>query len=127
MPTKAQPTVYVGGEDPAVVEKRRAYEEALDRLNRSLDVRQQRMFDPAMLAAAQELLSPGKTGSFWEATGRAAGAYGAGQEKMSKEEQDIAQQQLQTAQMGLELERQRQSDIALESYLQGNEIHFGTI
>ena len=119
MPEKTPTPIYVGGDDPAIVEKRRAYEEALDRLSRSLETRQQRMFDPALLGAAVELLSPGKTGSFFEAAGRAAGAYGKGQEGLIKEEQDIARSKLETAQMGLELERQRQSDIQLENFLKG--------
>lgn len=119
MPTKPQTPVYVGGDDPALIEKRRSYEEALERLNRSLDARQKRFFDPAMLGAAQELLSPGKTGSFFEAIGRAAGAYGRGQEGLIKEEQDIARAQLESTQTGLELERQKQADASLESYLQG--------
>lgn len=119
MPANPKTPTYIGGEDPAVVEKRRAYDEALDRLSKSLEARQQRTFDPALLGVAMEFLNPGKTGSFWEAAGRAAGAYSGGQEKMFKEEQDIAQQQLQTAQMGMELERQRQQDLRVREYLGG--------
>lgn len=119
MPPKQQPPVYVGGDDPELVAKRQAYEQALERLSRSLETRQQRTFDPALLRMGMAFLDPGKTGSFWEAAGRAAGAYSAGEEQQLQQQQDIAQQQLQVAQMGMDVERQRQQDIALRGFLGG--------
>lgn len=119
MPKETKQPVYVGGDDPETIAKRQAYEQALDRLSKSLETRQQRMFDPALLKMGMAFLDPGKTGSFWEAAGRAAGAYSEGEEQKIKEEQDIARAQMEAAGMGLELQRQKQGDIALEQFLKG--------
>lgn len=120
MPTKPQTsTVYVGGEEPEVVKKRLAYEQALEKLSTALEARQQRMFDPALLNLAAGFLTPSKTGSFWESLGTAAKGYAAGEQERQKEAQDIAQQQMNVASAGLEIERQRQQDKALRSYLGG--------
>lgn len=119
MPSKAPAQVYMGGDDPAIVAKRQAYEQALERLSKSLDARQQRMFDPAMLNVAAAFLGPSKTGSFWESLGSAAQGYSRGQEQLIKEEQDIARAQMEAASAGLDIERQKQSDAQLAQYLGG--------
>ena len=78
----ATPAVaYVPGTDAATVEANRVYQEALRKLNESLDLRKNRTFDPMLLAAAQGFLAPTKTGSFMESLGRVAGAVGEAQEK----------------------------------------------
>ena len=117
MPNKPQSAVYVGGEDPEVVKKRAAYEQAQEKLQQALESRQSRMFDPALLGAATGFLTGSQTGSFWEGLGRAAKGYSAGEQEANKEAQDLAQQQMSAAQTGLEVERQRQSDMALRRYL----------
>lgn len=101
---------YVPGTDAATVEANRVYQDALRKLNESLDLRKNRTFDPMLLAAAQGFLAPTKTGSFMESLGRVAGAVGEAQEKSIAEQQQEAQQRLGVAQSGLELERLRQRE-----------------
>lgn len=101
---------YVPGTDPATIQANRTYQEALRKLNESLDLRKNRTFDPMLLAAAQGFLAPTKTGSFMESLGRVAGAVGEAQEKSIAEQQQEAQQRLGVAQSGLELERLRQRE-----------------
>lgn len=101
---------YVPGADPATIEANRIYQDALRKLNESLDLRKNRAFDPMMLAAAQGFLAPTKTGSFTEALGRVAGSVGQAQEQSIAEQQEEARQRLGVAQSGLELERLRQRE-----------------
>lgn len=101
------PTTYIPGQEPQAVEANRVYQEALEKLLQSLDARKNRMFDPTLLAFAQAMLTPGQTGSFGEALGRAAGAVGASEAQMAKEEQELAKARLDVAQMGLGIESQR--------------------
>jgi len=110
--TPAIPTgaAYVPGTDPATLEANRVYQDALRKLNESLDLRKNRTFDPMLLAAAQGFLAPTKTGSFMESLGRVAGSVGEAQEKSIAEQQQEAQQRLGVAQSGLELERLRQRE-----------------
>ena len=107
MPTGA---AYVPGTDPSTIEANRVYQEALKRLNESLDLRRNRMFDPMGLAMARGFLGPSQTGSFMESLGRVAGTVGEAQEKGIAEQQQEAQQRLAVAQSGLELERLRQRE-----------------
>lgn len=99
--------LHLPGQDPQVVEATRVHQEALGKLLQSLDARKNRMFDPTLLAFAQAMLTPGQTGSFGEALGRAAGAVGASEAQMAKEEQELAKMRLDLAQMGLGIESQR--------------------
>lgn len=108
--TAIPPAAYVPGTDPATLEANRVYQDALRKLNESLDLRKNRTFDPMMLAAAQGFLAPTKTGSFMESLGRVAGSVGEAQEKSIAEQQQEAQQRLAVAQSGLELERLRQRE-----------------
>lgn len=101
---------YVPGTDRATIEANRVYQDALRKLNESLDLRKNRTFDPMLLAAAQGFLAPTKTGSFMESLGRVAGSVGEAQEKSIAEQQQEAQQRLAVAQSGLELERLRQRE-----------------
>lgn len=125
MPEQKRQTVYVGGEEPSVVELRQRYQDALERLSKSLETRQQRTFDPRLLGAASAFLTPSSTGSFFESLGRAAQAYSGGEERLQKEEQDIARQQMEAASAGLEVERQRQSDLWARNYLGMNQPQMG--
>ena len=106
----APPVAYVPGTEQSTIEANRVYQEALRKLNESLDLRKNRTFDPMMLAAAQGFLAPTKTGSFLESLGRVAGSVGEAQEKSIAEQQEEARQRLGVAQSGLELERLRQRE-----------------
>lgn len=95
------------------VQANKAYQEALNRLNSALEARQNKMFDPTMLALAEGFLTPGRTGSFGEALGTAAGKMRAAEEVESKQEQELAQAKLGLAQQQMQLARQKQmSDVA---------------
>lgn len=118
MAEKAQAAVnYLPGTDPAAIEANRVYQDALKKLNESLDLRKNRTFDPQWLAAAQGFLAPTKTGSFWESLGNVAGGLGQAQEQRIKEQQEEAQQRLGVASAGLELERLKQRDRAIGQFL----------
>ena len=116
-PNKAQ--VYMGGDDPAIAAKRQQYEQALERLSKSLETRQQRMFDPRLLNVAMAFLSPEKPGSFWDALAPAAAGYNKGQATLAAEEEAIARAQMEAASTGLDIERQKQADAQLAQYLGG--------
>lgn len=102
------PLAYLPETSKEAIEANRNYQEALQRLNASLDQRKNRFFDPRYMAAAQAFLSPTKTGSFFEALGTAAGAVGQAQEGLLREEQDIAKLNLDVAGQQLGMERQKQ-------------------
>lgn len=108
---------YIPETDPAAIEANRVYQEALQRLNQSLDLRKNRTFDPMWMAAAQGFLAPTKTGSFFEALGNVAGGLGEAQKRGIEEQQQEAQQRLNVASAGLELERLKQRDRAIGQYL----------
>lgn len=102
------PLAYLPETSEEAIEANRNYQEALQRLNASLDQRKNRFFDPRYMAAAQAFLSPTKTGSFFEALGTAAGAVGQAQEGLLREDQEIAKLKLDVAGQQLGMERQRQ-------------------
>jgi hypothetical protein len=108
---------FLPGEDPEAIEANRKYQEALELLNKSLDTRKNRFFDPTWLAAAEAFLTPTKTGGFGESLGNVARNVGAAQAAAQKEEQDIAQQRLAVAGQGLELQRLKSRDAELSNYL----------
>jgi len=105
---------YLPGEDPGTVKANAEYQEALQRALASLEARQNRMFDPQLLALAEGFLKPTQTGSFGESLGYAAGSLRAAQEKQALEDQKLAEARLGVAGKGLELERQRALDRAYE-------------
>lgn len=114
---------YIPGEDPSAIAANKAYQDALERLNKSLEARQNRMFDPTMLALAEGFLTPGRTGSFGEALGVAAGKMRAAEEEEAKTEQQLAQAKLGLAERGIALEQQRQRERIFREGLQRD---FGT-
>lgn len=116
MADKAPAVGYLPPTDPAAEEANRVYQEALAKLNQSLDLRKNRMFDPMYLAAARGFLGPTQTGSFFESLGRVAGNIGEAQEQRIKEQQEEARQRLDVAGAGLELERLRQQQRAIDQY-----------
>jgi len=115
--TKTPTASYLPGEDTETLEANRRYQEALAKLTDSLDNRKNRFFDPTMLAMAQGFLAPTQTGGFGESLGNVAGKLGPAEAAAIKEQQDIAQQQLAVAGQGLELQRLKSRDTALNQYL----------
>jgi hypothetical protein len=118
MGTSTEKTVGFGaGQDPAMLEANRVYQEALAKLTQSLDTRKNRFFDPILLAAAQGFGAPTQTGGFGESLGIAAKNVGAAQEQELKLEQEIAQQRVAAAGKGVELQRMRARDADIAKYL----------
>lgn len=74
------------------------YQSAIERIKSALDARENRPFDPHLLAIAQGLLSPTKTGSFGESLGQAAGNVLPVMQSEEKQNLDTAQMRLQLAQ-----------------------------
>jgi hypothetical protein len=75
-----------------------AYKTALQKMKSALDVRENRMFDPQLLAMAQGFLAPTKTGSFGESVGQAAGNVIPVMQAEEKAGMENAQLRLQIAQ-----------------------------
>lgn len=98
---------YLPGSDPETQQANLAYQQALMRMQSALEARQNRFFDPEMLALAQGFLAPTQTGGFGESLGFAARNLREAQTQQEKEEREIAQAQLGIAQSGLEMERIR--------------------
>lgn len=89
------------------------YEDAQKRLDDMLANRENRLFDPVMLAMSQGFLAPTKTGSFGESLGNVAAAVGPAQAAESNAARDIAKMRLDVAQQGLvtDIGLQKQSNI----------------
>ena len=108
---------YLPGEDLDTLEANQRYQDALAKLTESLDSRKNRFFDPTMLAMAQGFLAPTQTGGFGESLGNVAAKVGPAEAAAAKEEQDLAQQKFAVAGQGLELQRLKSRDTALNQYL----------
>ena len=120
--TSTPKTVGFGaGQDPAMLEANRVYQDALAKLSQSLDTRKNRYFDPVLLAAAQGFLAPNQTGSFGESLGIVAKNVGAAEEQEAKQQQEIAQQRVAAAGKGVELQRMRARDAEKAKYLEGDQ------
>jgi len=111
---KAPSAPYAPGEDPAAIEANRAYQDALKKLTESLDQRKNRYFEPTLLAAAQGFMQPG-TSNFFDSLGNVAGNIAKSQEAQIAEDQNIAQQRLELAGRGVELQRQKGKDAMFRS------------
>lgn len=101
---------YLPGTDPESVQANMAYQQALQKMQSALEARQNRFFDPEMLAFAQGMLAPTQTGGFGESLGYSLKGLREAQAQAEKEEQDIASAQLGLAGKGLELERLKQRE-----------------
>lgn len=101
---------YLPGSDPESIKANMEYSSALQRMQQALEARQNRMFDPEMLALASGFLAPTQTGGFGESLGLAAKNMRQAQMEQEKEEREIAQAQLGLAGRGIELERLRQRE-----------------
>jgi hypothetical protein len=117
MSNKAQTSApYSPGQDPASIEANRAYQDALKKLTESLDQRKNRFFEPTLLAAAQGFMQPG-TSNFFDSLGNVAGNIAKSQEAQIAEDQAIAQQRLELAGRGVELQRQKGKDAMIQGIL----------
>lgn len=89
------------------------YTDAQKRLDDILSQRENRLFDPVMLAMTQGILSPTKTGSFGEAIGNTAGLVGQAQAAENKNATEMAKMRLDVAQQGLttDIGLQKQNNI----------------
>jgi hypothetical protein len=83
------------------------YEAAQKRFEDMLAERENRLFDPTLLAMAQGFLSPTKTGSFGESLGNVAGAVAPVQAAEDKRTMDMARMRLEMAQQGVQTDIQR--------------------
>ena len=84
------------------------YEVAKQKFEDMLAERENRLFDPTLLAMAQGFLAPTKTGSFGESLGNVAGAVAPVQQAEDKRAMDMARMRLEMAQQGV------QTDIGLQ-------------
>jgi len=78
------------------------YEAAQQEARDILAQRQNRLFDPTMLAMAQGFLAPTKTGSFGESLGNVAAAVGPAAQAEEKRTMDMAKMRMELAQQGLQ-------------------------
>jgi hypothetical protein len=104
------PVGYLPSGSPEAIEANRAYQEALARLNESLDMRKNRTFDPRWAAVTKAFSTPGQTGSGAETIGRVMGALGEAETGMALEEQNIAKNQLDVAAQGIQLQKQKENE-----------------
>jgi hypothetical protein len=116
---KAPSAPYSPGQDPASIEANRAYQEALAKLAQSLDQRKNRFFEPTLLAAAQGFLQPG-TSNFFDSLGNVAGNIAKSQEAQIAEDQAIAQQRVEIAGRGVELQRLKNREAMVQGILNRN-------
>jgi hypothetical protein len=91
------------------------YEAAQKRFEDMLAERENRLFDPTLLAMAQGFLSPTKTGSFGESLGNVAGAVAPVQAAEDKRTMDMARMRLEMAQQGVQTDIQRKQAEARQS------------
>jgi len=93
------------------------YDMALQRLMSTLDSRQNRGYNPNLLAIAEGMLTPTATGSFGEGIGQAAKAVRGVQEQEARREQDNAMMRFQLAKenMGIQ-EKRRKQDLMGQLY-----------
>jgi hypothetical protein len=83
--------------------RQKAYNDALERVQKSLDQRKSRFIDPRFAAAAEAFLTPTKTGSAFESFGTLAKKLRETQATEEEEERMIAAQQLEAAKLGVDL------------------------
>jgi hypothetical protein len=104
------PLGYLPETSPEAMEANRAYQEALARLNESLDMRKNRIIDPRWAAAAQGFFAPTRTGGWGEALGNVIGNVSKADEAMALEGQNIAKNQLDVAAQGIQLQKQKENE-----------------
>lgn len=82
------------------------YLDAQKHANEVLEERNNRLFDPTLLAMAQGFLAPTKTGGFGESLGNVAAAVGPAAQAEEKRAMDMAKMRLEMAQQGLQTSMQ---------------------
>lgn len=85
------------------------YEAAQQEARDILAQRNNQLFDPMALAAAQGFLAPTKTGGFGESLGNVAGAVGQAQTAEEKRAMEMAKMRMELAQQSLQTEVQGQA------------------
>ena len=119
MATKPVAPAFAYGEDEESALANQRYKDAYDRLTQAIDARSEKpWFDPTLLAAAQGLLAPTRTGNFFEALGNAAGTIGKAEETERSKAIELAQMRLELAGMGVSQANQR---AAMQMYKEGAE------
>jgi hypothetical protein len=93
-----QPNLALGMGTPAYDE----YTAAQQNLKNMLAERENRLFDPTLLAMAQGFFAPTKTGGFGESLGNVAGALAPVQAAEEKRAMDLAKMRLEVAQQGVQ-------------------------
>jgi len=111
--------------DPLYTARYQKYEDATKALEDTLELRKN-MVSPANMALTAALLDPGKTGSFFEAVGRGAGAYGEAAEKERKSLLEDAQMRMQLESMRMGRAQENQA-IKMLGGFKGREGAEGTI
>lgn len=86
-------------------------------LKDALDARQNRLFDPVLLAMAQGFLAPTKTGKFGEALSNVAGLVGPAQAAEEKRNLETAQMRAELAAMELGQARKTQNQAMIQNIL----------
>ena len=88
------------------------YIDAQRQANEALEERNNRLFDPTMLAMAQGFLAPTKTGGFGESLGNVAASVGPAQAAEEKRIMEMAKMRLEMAQQGVQTEvQQKQAEM----------------
>jgi len=82
------------------------YIDAQKNAREKYEERNNRLFDPTMLALAQGFLAPTKTGGFGESLGNVAAAVGPAQQAEEKRMMEMAKMRLEMAQQGVQTEIQ---------------------
>jgi hypothetical protein len=114
---KDSPISYLPGNDPETAKANLDYQNALANLKDALDVRKNRLFDPALASFAAAQFEPGHGGGFGEALSRGVRAYSAAEEADIKQQQELAAKGVDIARMGMELQRQRGNETFAQNLL----------
>jgi hypothetical protein len=96
------------------------YQAAQQAMQDMLAKRENRLFDPTLLAMAQGFLAPTKTGSFGESLGNVAGAVAPIQQAEDKRAIDMAKMRLDLAQQGLQTDIGLRRQQNLADFLKNN-------
>lgn len=96
------------------------YQAAQQAMQDMLAKRENRLFDPTLLAMAQGFLAPTRTGSFGESLGNVAGAIVPVQQAEDKRAMDMAKMRLDLAQQGLQTDIGLRKQQNLANFLSNN-------
>ena len=110
------PNLALGYGTPAYDE----YEAAQQNIKDMLAQRENRLFDPTLLAMAQGFLAPTRTGSFGESLGNVAGAVIPAQQAEDKRAMDLAKMRFEVAQQGLQTDIGIRKQQGLADFLNKN-------